>query len=528
MIALNDDFGCCFARPDPVVLPLFFVVLMTPLFLHIDPKASLMEQAYQTAQLSDTLVIASRNAMIDANAAAKLNFTRQPETFAQFKARLSKEAGGDALYKKIIEASKKQTQELGCFVAGTLVHTKDGLRPIEQIKVGDYVLSKPESGVGEVSYKRVSRTFEYDDKEVYFVTYGFHSPGSTSGRQQFEMLVVTGAHPLWVSRYIDEDTQEVQEVNDWVSVRALYDQSYSGWAENPGKSPLKVELELSDGRIAELDYRLPILQTGDPDTGLAFDDDGSWGGGDWEGVAVNFGGGAPSLGFNESGSYKTMHLQLDPIEYHGFDHSTTVYRSYGFMPLLKKVYNIEVEDNHTYYVGAAGLLVHNSSGLEVAYAETNPAKALRVYDGSEQKWKKTLTADFKANGDKGIAIAPDIESTSPAGSVQAIFDGSISQLNVQNGRLAAYTVAYKNSLGGENHIIIGDALAYIYQNGKRIASNFFIDVKSGDLGSWGLGGDLGSGLAKQHQIKLTFTSGKTLKNRIPRRAVSPHLAGRQA
>ena len=29
----------------------------------------------------------------------------------------------------------------GCFVAGTLVHTKDGLVQIEQIKVGDWVLS---------------------------------------------------------------------------------------------------------------------------------------------------------------------------------------------------------------------------------------------------------------------------------------------------------------------------------------------------------------------------------------------------
>jgi hypothetical protein len=32
------------------------------------------------------------------------------------------------------------------FVAGTLIHTQTGLKPIEQIQVGDFVLSKPESG----------------------------------------------------------------------------------------------------------------------------------------------------------------------------------------------------------------------------------------------------------------------------------------------------------------------------------------------------------------------------------------------
>ena len=34
----------------------------------------------------------------------------------------------------------------GGFVKGTLVHTREGLRPIEEIRVGDYVLSSPEDG----------------------------------------------------------------------------------------------------------------------------------------------------------------------------------------------------------------------------------------------------------------------------------------------------------------------------------------------------------------------------------------------
>jgi hypothetical protein len=37
----------------------------------------------------------------------------------------------------------------GCFITGTLPHTKEGPKPIEDIRVGDYVLSAPKNGEGE-------------------------------------------------------------------------------------------------------------------------------------------------------------------------------------------------------------------------------------------------------------------------------------------------------------------------------------------------------------------------------------------
>ena len=39
-------------------------------------------------------------------------------------------------------------------MAGTLIHTKDGLKVIEDIQVGDLVLSKDDQ-TGEVAYKPV-------------------------------------------------------------------------------------------------------------------------------------------------------------------------------------------------------------------------------------------------------------------------------------------------------------------------------------------------------------------------------------
>ncbi|OTG97680.1 hypothetical protein B9T30_14065 [Acinetobacter sp. ANC 4973] len=66
-----------------------------------------------------------------------------------------------------IEELKLETKHNACFVAGTLVHTDKGLVPIEQIKVGDMVLSRPEYGDKNTptQYKRVTRTFKSPEKQ---------------------------------------------------------------------------------------------------------------------------------------------------------------------------------------------------------------------------------------------------------------------------------------------------------------------------------------------------------------------------
>ena len=95
-----------------------------------------------------------------------------------------------ALFKRIKELAKDQIDQKACFVAGTMVHTKDGLKPIEEIKVGDYVLSKPENG-GELAYKRVTKTYVRENAEVWGVTYEVD-------RGEEELIVTTAEHPFWV------------------------------------------------------------------------------------------------------------------------------------------------------------------------------------------------------------------------------------------------------------------------------------------------------------------------------------------
>jgi len=79
------------------------------------------------------------------------------------------------------------------FAVGTLVHTKEGLGPIEQIKVGNWVLSKPENG-GEQAYKRVLKTFAHEPTVVMEVCYTKPDNARLGGGR----IISTTNHPFWV------------------------------------------------------------------------------------------------------------------------------------------------------------------------------------------------------------------------------------------------------------------------------------------------------------------------------------------
>ena len=72
-----------------------------------------------------------------------------------------------------------------CFKEGTLVATEDGLKPIEEIEVGDKVLAYDEA-TGEQAYKKVVRLFRNTTEEWCHIT--------ANG----EELVCTGGHPFFV------------------------------------------------------------------------------------------------------------------------------------------------------------------------------------------------------------------------------------------------------------------------------------------------------------------------------------------
>lgn len=237
----------------------------------------------------------------------------------------SGKCAGDALYRKVISeaveatvAARDVTNLAGCFVAGTLVHTKNGLIPIEKIRVGDWVWSQP-AAKGELSCMQVVNTFQFDDKEVfllYWTRKEAYDEAIKSGcpikASEFHSLVVTGNHQFWVKGL--------------------------GWTR-ADHLEYEHELELFDGQTGVVSCIDPVHRTGTQDLG-------------WVQVASR-----------DSEEGRLLDLREGQI---GSNILGDVVSNEGIewweecIKLTPRVYNFEVESNHTYYVGKLGVWVHST------------------------------------------------------------------------------------------------------------------------------------------------------------------------
>jgi LysM repeat protein len=80
-----------------------------------------------------------------------------------------------------------------CFVAGTMVHTEQGLRPIEQVAVGEMVAGRDEHNANApVLWRQVVNTFEHFDRQVLRLV--IKHPG-----EELETILTTSEHPFFVA-----------------------------------------------------------------------------------------------------------------------------------------------------------------------------------------------------------------------------------------------------------------------------------------------------------------------------------------
>jgi hypothetical protein len=205
----------------------------------------------------------------------------------------------------------------GGFVAGTRVHTKEGLVPIEKLKVGDWVLSKPVFGKGEQAYKQVVNAFVFQEKETWLVS----------------------VMPLAESERAERTGTDVREEcrQTFVVTPNHFFCANLGWTradELDVSGPEQVEL--SDGEFGYVSESSRIFRTVSDDIGWIYFEDADGG----QNVDCR------------CGTPFTVPLTRGLIGNPGVDWRRPVNE------FLRTTYNIEVEDYHTYYVGEQGVWVH--------------------------------------------------------------------------------------------------------------------------------------------------------------------------
>ncbi|MDR3415715.1 MAG: polymorphic toxin-type HINT domain-containing protein [Nevskia sp.] len=210
----------------------------------------------------------------------------------------------------------------GGFIAGTLVHTKDGLMPIEKIRVGDWVLAQPEMK-GERAYKRVVKTPFCDNREIYLFRF-FRMNGKNA---DIDEVGVSGEHPFWIKN------------SAWFAAKVFRDGGDT--------------IELHDGSDAKVLCSRYVYKSAPVEKGIGWASD-LWGTDleDGSGHKLDFRN--ATIRIEEEFSYLYDYARDEngrAIQTPLGDIVNPEYRT--------RVYNVEVEDFHTYYVGRLGAWVHN-------------------------------------------------------------------------------------------------------------------------------------------------------------------------
>jgi hypothetical protein len=195
----------------------------------------------------------------------------------------------------------------GGFVKGTMVHTREGLRPIEEIRAGDYVLSSPEDGTPKLGFKRVLKTLVQERSTIRQVIGDWGVVG------RFEMIASAVHQPFWV------------EGIGWT--RADFLNRECG-------------LRLANGTGGSVVTQYPVYRT--PVEGVGWTQE------------------MKDVETSHGNRYDYLNAKGLPMG--GFEDVLPSEILHGDDPLLKvPVFAIEVEDFHTYYVGKTGFWVHSES-----------------------------------------------------------------------------------------------------------------------------------------------------------------------
>ncbi|MDR3157661.1 MAG: matrixin family metalloprotease, partial [Zoogloeaceae bacterium] len=358
---------------------------------------------------------------------------------------------GDALYEALYRKLTGVDDNIrypdvagGCFIKGTMVHTREGLKPIEEIKVGDYVLSSPENKPGIREYKRVVNTFVHKNKTIRHL-------GIRNQEGQTEIVAATGNHPFWVEGV--------------------------GWTRADLLKKGTV-VRFADGSISRVAYQVPVYKFIDNKNCVV-----------------------PNIGFTYTGRFPPL---ADPVggglfDYENYQLPANQRGEIGWEEMTEEnylevtVYNIEVEDFHTYYVSSMGVWVHNVNCTGVSLANGTgvlPPGDKPLFDGDahinavirdlglQTGWAvvRSRTHGLRDRADDALRQlfkTANNDSSIPTKELQnwlQFEDGVVGRLAYKDARYE-YVVFYKNA--GEN------GRNFLRVEGREVVNGFdvFVDRK---------------------------------------------------
>ena len=249
------------------------------------------------------------------------------------------------------------------FVGGTLVHTNRGLVPIKDIKVGDMVLSRDQHNAeGELVYKPVLHTIVTKDMPVFFATFTPESVDDLPFEQLTDHnlyvdLLCTANHPFWVRDIGWKTAAELSRGNITV-LKNNESAFFEGGSEEGG---IEVVFKTDKNAVGFIPNFYDQSNNGrfvDLETGRT----------------LYFGSYAPVFEklFVEDSGWKQRLLEQTPVELRDnaefYNFRTGFWQddagidwAEGEGPVTTTVYNIEVADTHTYFVGEQGLWVNGDN-----------------------------------------------------------------------------------------------------------------------------------------------------------------------
>ena len=237
------------------------------------------------------------------------------------------------------------------FVAGTLVHTDKGLVPIQDIKIGDMVLSSPELSTGTLRvYKRVVNTFHVASKEIRHLGVHFIKSVDNEALLVREFFYLTKNIPI----YLVESAWYENRSGRWNAASELQIDDTILLTTQEGDSDSTFYVTCCK-TIERIDERHGFCE--EQKDSLDLDNF----------IKIALDGSTETLG------YWQIQPSGDEIikgSYREFDHRGNEDRKLEENFLNRKppcpnleapIYNFQVEDFHTYFVGELGLWVHDAS-----------------------------------------------------------------------------------------------------------------------------------------------------------------------